>query len=170
MHAAARQAPEQERVDGAEGELAGHRARPRALDVIDEPGDFRGRKVGVEPEPGAREGRDALREPTELAPGDEAPFRGGDHPAPIACEPERLDAPIRHRKAAHRFDRVNMDGRDAHAGVGGAVLGRDRRSHDRSRTIAVGAPAPASMASPRAPPYDTVNSPLRASNNKLDAT
>ena len=46
---AAGQPPEQEAVDGAEGELAPLRAAARApVDVVEEPGDLGGREIGIE--------------------------------------------------------------------------------------------------------------------------
>ena len=52
VHLAAGQAPQQEAVDGAEGELAGLGPRPRAGHVVEQPGDLGGREVGVDHEPG----------------------------------------------------------------------------------------------------------------------
>ena len=56
VHPAAGEAPEQEGVDGAEGELAGLGQRARALDVVEQPGDLGGREIGIEQQPGL--GRD----------------------------------------------------------------------------------------------------------------
>ena len=49
---AAGELPEQVRIDGAEGELAGFRSRACAIDMIEDPGDFRCREIGIE-QPGA---------------------------------------------------------------------------------------------------------------------
>ena len=56
MHSAAGQPPQQEGVDGAEGEMAVLGARARALDVVEQPGDLGGGEIGIEQQPGL--GRD----------------------------------------------------------------------------------------------------------------
>jgi hypothetical protein len=48
MALAARQLPDQPAVDGAEGELAGFGPLPRALDVVEEPGELGAREIRVE--------------------------------------------------------------------------------------------------------------------------
>jgi hypothetical protein len=53
MHGARRQPPQQERIDGAEGEFAALRLRPRARHVVEEPGDLGGGEIGIEYQPGA---------------------------------------------------------------------------------------------------------------------
>ena len=52
VHLAAGQPPQQETVDGAEGELAGLRRRARAGDVVEQPGDLAGGEIGIEQQPG----------------------------------------------------------------------------------------------------------------------
>src|SRR5690606_37319394 len=61
MHFAAGQVPQQPAVDGAEGKPALLGPRARALDRIEEPGELRGREVGIEEQAGAL--RDLLLEP-----------------------------------------------------------------------------------------------------------
>ena len=53
---AAGEPPDQEGVDGAEGEMAGLGERARALHVVEQPGDLGGREIGVEQQAGL--GRD----------------------------------------------------------------------------------------------------------------
>ena len=64
---AAGQPPQQEAVDGAEGELAGFRRRARAVDMVEQPGDLRGREIRIEQQPGALR-RPAARGPARAAP------------------------------------------------------------------------------------------------------
>ena len=66
MNAAAGQAPQQKTVDRSEGQLAGFRPRPRALDMLQDPGHLGAGKIRVEPEPGA--GADRRLEPLVLEP------------------------------------------------------------------------------------------------------
>src|SRR3546814_2669028 len=53
MHPAAGQPPQQEAVDGAEGELATLGALPCARHVVEQPGDLGAGEVGVEQQAGA---------------------------------------------------------------------------------------------------------------------
>ncbi len=53
MHPASGQVPEQETVDGAEGEFAAFSARPRARQVIQNPGKLRRREIRIEKQAGA---------------------------------------------------------------------------------------------------------------------
>ena len=64
MHLAAGEAPQQEGVDGAEGEMAGLGERARALHVVEQPGDLGGREIGIEQQPGL--GRDRRLVPRPL--------------------------------------------------------------------------------------------------------
>jgi len=48
VYFAAGEPPQQERVDGAKGELARARSLARAFDMVEEPGDLRGREIGIE--------------------------------------------------------------------------------------------------------------------------
>ena len=57
VHAPAGQPPQQEGIDGAEGELAALGARARAGDVVEHPGDLGRREIRVEPQPGLRDDR-----------------------------------------------------------------------------------------------------------------
>ena len=52
VHFAAGEPPQQETVDGAEGEPAGLRLRARAVHVIEQPGDLAGGKIRIEQQPG----------------------------------------------------------------------------------------------------------------------
>ena len=52
MDPAAGEAPEQEAVDRAEGQLAGLRTRAHAVDIVEDPGDLRAREVRVESQAG----------------------------------------------------------------------------------------------------------------------
>jgi hypothetical protein len=45
MRLALRQPPQQKGVDGAKGQLARLRRRPRAVDMIEQPGDLGGGKI-----------------------------------------------------------------------------------------------------------------------------
>ena len=54
---AAGQAPEQEAVDGAEGELAALGGGARARRVVEQPGDLGGGEIGVDDEAGRRRDR-----------------------------------------------------------------------------------------------------------------
>ena len=64
MHPAAGQPPQQEGVDGAEGEMAVPGERARALDVVEQPGDLGGGEIGIEQQPGL--GRDRRLVPRQL--------------------------------------------------------------------------------------------------------
>ena len=58
VHFAACEAPDQERVDGAEGQVAGLGERARPFDVIEQPGDLGGREIGIQQQAGlGRHGR-----------------------------------------------------------------------------------------------------------------
>ena len=52
MHPAAGQPPDQKAVDGAETQLARGRAVARALDLVQDPGEFRGGEIGVQQQAG----------------------------------------------------------------------------------------------------------------------
>ena len=52
MHPAAGQPPDQEAVDGAETQLARGSAVPRAFDLVEDPGQFRGGEIGVQQKAG----------------------------------------------------------------------------------------------------------------------
>ena len=54
MHRAAGQAPEQETVDGAEGQFAALGAGAQAVHAVEQPGDLGGGEIGVEQQAGAR--------------------------------------------------------------------------------------------------------------------
>ena len=54
MHLAAGEPPQQKRVDRAEGELARLRGRPRAGDMVEQPGDLAGGEIWIEQQPGLR--------------------------------------------------------------------------------------------------------------------
>ena len=51
VHGAARQAPQQPRIDSAEGQPPGHRRRPRARHLVQQPGQLGGREIRIEPQP-----------------------------------------------------------------------------------------------------------------------
>ena len=53
VHAAAGQPPDQQAVDGAEGELAALGASRAPGDVVEQPGDLGGGEIGIEQQPGA---------------------------------------------------------------------------------------------------------------------
>ena len=75
VHAPARQPPQQEAVDGAEGELAALGPRARAGHVIEDPGDLGGREIRVEPQAGLC-GDDAPRARPRAAPRTHPPCAG----------------------------------------------------------------------------------------------
>jgi hypothetical protein len=56
VHLAAGQTPQQERIDGAEGQMAGGGERASAFDVVEQPGDLGGREIRIEQQAGL--GRD----------------------------------------------------------------------------------------------------------------
>ena len=58
MHSAAGQAPKQEAVDRPERQATAICQRARAVDVVENPGDFRGGEIRIELE--ARAGRDYI--------------------------------------------------------------------------------------------------------------
>ena len=53
VHRAAREPPQQERIDGAERQLAALGRLARARDLVQQPGELGGREVGVDQEAGA---------------------------------------------------------------------------------------------------------------------
>ncbi len=53
MHAAARQAPQQEAIDGAEGQLAPLGTSASAGNMVEQPSDFRAGEIRIEQQPGA---------------------------------------------------------------------------------------------------------------------
>ena len=58
VHLAAGEAPDQEAVDGAEGQVPGLGERARALHVVEQPGDLGGGEVGIQQQAGlGRDGR-----------------------------------------------------------------------------------------------------------------
>ena len=66
MHAAAGELPEQPGVDRAEGQFAALRPPPRAGHVVEEPREFRARKIGIE-HAGRSGGETAARGPRALS-------------------------------------------------------------------------------------------------------
>ena len=52
MHLAAGQPPQQITIDGAEHQLASISALARAGDLVEDPGDFRSRKIGIDDQAG----------------------------------------------------------------------------------------------------------------------
>src|SRR6478672_3633508 len=54
MGGAAGETPQQETVDRAEGQFSALGARPRSGHMIEDPGNLRRRKIGVEHQPGSR--------------------------------------------------------------------------------------------------------------------
>ena len=61
MHFPAGETPQQVAIDGAEQKLAFFGARPRAGDVIENPGDLGAGKIGVDDEAGFRRYRETGR-------------------------------------------------------------------------------------------------------------
>src|ERR1700730_9230187 len=72
MHPAIGQVPEQETVDGAEGEFAAFRARPRTRHVIENPGKFGRREIRIE-----KQARAAANQRFGSSPPQSLAFGGG---------------------------------------------------------------------------------------------
>ena len=122
VDAPAGEAPDQPGIDGAENQLAARRPLPRARDVIENPGDFRRRKIGIEPQPGA-----PPHQAFGAAGGERLADGGG---APVLPDDRRMDRRAARplpdqRRLALIGDADGGDVRDVDAGP------RDRRAAGR---------------------------------------